>query len=193
MHLFACEKELQADRLQPLLQHSPGDSSLHGWYVSHCMHCICPQRTFCVRFITPEEEPKARCHLCQNAQLGDVLSLGARAPWFSTTLPSGNGAPMHAPITRLFISLPLFACHASTFKWPAYFSRHTYLAGIHPRIKKPVGYRLAAAAIVEVYNHSGAYTGPTISGCSTSGKSLVVKMDSTLLAGTVAHVCCRWG
>eukprot|EP00729_Bicosta_minor_P002694 gene2694-25465_t len=63
-----------------------------------------------------------------------------------------------------------------------------FMGGIHPRIKKPVGYRLAAAAIVEVYNHSGAYTGPTISGCSTSGKSLVVKMNSTLLAGGSVYV-----
>ena len=60
---------------------------------------------------------------------------------------------------------------------------NVYMGGIHPRIKKPVGYRLAAAAIATVYNVSGAYTGPTIAGCDVSGAKLTVKMDPTLLAG----------
>jgi hypothetical protein len=43
-----------------------------------------------------------------------------------------------------------------------------FMGGIHPRIKKPVGYRLAAAAMSIVYNGTGASTGPTIAGCGLS-------------------------
>jgi len=44
-----------------------------------------------------------------------------------------------------------------------------FMGGIHPRSKKPVGYRLAAAAFSLVYNGTGPEAGPTISGCSVSG------------------------
>ena len=46
---------------------------------------------------------------------------------------------------------------------------------IHPRIKKPVGERLAAAAMGVVYGSSGAYAGPTISGCSVAAGSITVR------------------
>lgn len=40
---------------------------------------------------------------------------------------------------------------------------------IHPRLKVPVGARLAAGALVTKYGFSGPVTGPTISGCTYSG------------------------
>jgi hypothetical protein len=36
--------------------------------------------------------------------------------------------------------------------------------GLHPRLKKPVGQRLAASALVVVYGWPGPFTGPTIAG-----------------------------
>jgi hypothetical protein len=56
---------------------------------------------------------------------------------------------------------------------------------IHPRIKVPVGQRLAAGALVTSYGFSGPVTGPTIAGCSyTPGAAtLSVAFDTALLAG----------
>jgi hypothetical protein len=39
-----------------------------------------------------------------------------------------------------------------------------YMGPIHPRIKKPVGDRLATAAMGVVFGSSGAYAGPTLAG-----------------------------
>ena len=54
---------------------------------------------------------------------------------------------------------------------------------IHPRDKILVGVRLARAAAVTVYQKSGAFTGPTLTGCALSQdkKSLTLKFNTTLL------------
>ena len=54
-----------------------------------------------------------------------------------------------------------------------------YMGGIHPRSKKPVGDRLGTAAYNTVYMGAGAYTGPTLAGCSldkTDG--LIIRFDT---------------
>jgi hypothetical protein len=58
--------------------------------------------------------------------------------------------------------------------------------GIHPRLKKPVGQRLAASALVSIYGFEGPVTGPTIAGCtySSSAQTLTVSFNATLLAGS---------
>ena len=40
-----------------------------------------------------------------------------------------------------------------------------FMGGIHPRLKHPVGQRLASAAFSLVYGSKGAVAGPTIRGC----------------------------
>eukprot|EP00038_Savillea_parva_P008384 m.176574 g.176574 ORF g.176574 m.176574 type:complete len:812 (-) comp14199_c0_seq1:171-2606(-) len=57
------------------------------------------------------------------------------------------------------------------------------MGGIHPRSKKPVGDRLGQAAYNLVYGGKGAYTGPTLSGCSLSGATLTINFNASLLAG----------
>lgn len=58
-----------------------------------------------------------------------------------------------------------------------------YMGGIHPRLKKPIGDRLAAAANGVVYGGSGAVSGPTISGCSVEDNGLVVTFDKDMMKG----------
>eukprot|EP00620_Florenciella_sp_RCC1587_P012536 CAMPEP_0182557330 /NCGR_PEP_ID=MMETSP1324-20130603/1268_1 /TAXON_ID=236786 /ORGANISM="Florenciella sp., Strain RCC1587" /LENGTH=813 /DNA_ID=CAMNT_0024769361 /DNA_START=135 /DNA_END=2573 /DNA_ORIENTATION=- len=60
-----------------------------------------------------------------------------------------------------------------------------YMGGIHPRLKGPVGHRLAAAAMALVYDGSGIVTGPTLSGCTVASDmgSIEVLFNTTLLAG----------
>jgi hypothetical protein len=52
-------------------------------------------------------------------------------------------------------------------------STPSFMGGIHPRIKPPVGWRLAQAYVNQFAGGSGPFTGPTISGCSvgTAGGS----------------------
>eukprot|EP00039_Didymoeca_costata_P023336 m.6756 g.6756 ORF g.6756 m.6756 type:complete len:756 (+) comp3578_c0_seq2:14-2281(+) len=68
------------------------------------------------------------------------------------------------------------ACAASA-------STPEYMGGIHPRSKKPVGDRLGTAAFNTVYGGKGAFTGPTLSGCTINASSLIVNFNESLLAG----------
>eukprot|EP00040_Diaphanoeca_grandis_P042178 m.264329 g.264329 ORF g.264329 m.264329 type:complete len:830 (+) comp55607_c0_seq1:15-2504(+) len=58
-----------------------------------------------------------------------------------------------------------------------------YMGPIHPRVKKPVGDRLAAAAAALVYGSTSAYAGPTIKGCSVAGDTITIRFNETLLRG----------
>jgi hypothetical protein len=67
-----------------------------------------------------------------------------------------------------------------------------FMGGIHPRLKRPVGHRLAvaAAALLHPEKSGGApfMTGPTISGCSYSAGSLTLKFNKTLLGSDTIAV-----
>ena len=64
-----------------------------------------------------------------------------------------------------------------------------YMGPIHPRIKKPVGERLALAAMGVAFDGKKPYAGPTISGCTYGGaKTLTVEYNSTLLRGGAVGV-----
>lgn len=63
--------------------------------------------------------------------------------------------------------------------------------GIHPRLKKPFGQRLAASLLSGVYGFGGPVTGPTVAGCTYSAgasPSLVVAFNASLLAGAALVV-----
>lgn len=61
----------------------------------------------------------------------------------------------------------------------------TYMGGIHPRTKKPVGERLAKGAFNTgtLYGGTGATTGPTLQSCATQGASLTVQFNASSLRG----------
>ena len=48
-------------------------------------------------------------------------------------------------------------------------------ASIHPRLKKPVGQRLALGALKAAYGHGSGAQGGVISGCSASASALTLK------------------
>eukprot|EP01060_Flectonema_neradi_P035146 TRINITY_DN637_c0_g1_i15.p1 TRINITY_DN637_c0_g1~~TRINITY_DN637_c0_g1_i15.p1 ORF type:complete len:687 (+),score=156.87 TRINITY_DN637_c0_g1_i15:46-2106(+) len=56
-----------------------------------------------------------------------------------------------------------------------------FMGGIHPRIKSPVGRRLALAYYNSILGGTGVFAGPTISGCQMSSDSIEVKFNKTLL------------
>lgn len=65
------------------------------------------------------------------------------------------------------------------------------MGAIHPRLKKPVGDRLAQAAWALVYGSTQtAWTGPVVSGCTLAadGRSITVRFNSTLLSGDAVAV-----
>jgi hypothetical protein len=59
---------------------------------------------------------------------------------------------------------------------------------IHPRGKIKVGRRLARACAATVYNKGGAFTGPTLTGCTKSGNSLTLTFNATLFNGDTFEV-----
>jgi sialate O-acetylesterase len=60
-----------------------------------------------------------------------------------------------------------------------------YMGPIHPRLKKPVGDRLALAARNLLFGGTGAFAGPTLQGCALSadGASLAIAFNRSLLRG----------
>jgi hypothetical protein len=61
----------------------------------------------------------------------------------------------------------------------------SFMGGIHPRIKPPVGRRLAQAYVNQFAGGGAPFTGPTIAGCAldaTAG-TITVAYDSALLRG----------
>jgi len=76
--------------------------------------------------------------------------------------------------------------HAETCKTAcAAVSDTQSLTGIHPRSKKQVGDRLGTAAFNTVYGGTGAFTGPTLEGCSVIQEEgwLEIRFNTTLLQG----------
>jgi len=61
-------------------------------------------------------------------------------------------------------------------------STPNFMGGIHPRLKPPVGWRLAQAFLNGARGDgSAAFTGPTIAGCTASGGTITVRYRPELL------------
>jgi hypothetical protein len=55
---------------------------------------------------------------------------------------------------------------------------------IHPRVKRPIGERLATAAWSLVYGHQDVpFVGPVISGCKVTGSTVLLSFNTSLLKG----------
>lgn len=64
-----------------------------------------------------------------------------------------------------------------------------FMGSIHPRNKKPVGKRLAQAALVIAYDvEKLPFSGPTITGCNVVGTKLTVRFNTSLLVGDSVEV-----
>lgn len=57
------------------------------------------------------------------------------------------------------------------------------LGTLHPRMKKPLGKRLAAGLHATAYNGTMPAGGPVLGGCSVAGKALTLKFNVELLKG----------
>jgi hypothetical protein len=81
---------------------------------------------------------------------------------------------------------------------PSGIPANNFMGSIHPRLKRPVGRRLAYAAAMMLKQQErrkaglpddtgsgGAVTGPTIAGCSYESGKLVLAFNTTLLGGEV--------
>eukprot|EP00463_Aulacantha_scolymantha_P002180 TRINITY_DN2845_c0_g1_i1.p1 TRINITY_DN2845_c0_g1~~TRINITY_DN2845_c0_g1_i1.p1 ORF type:complete len:107 (+),score=14.51 TRINITY_DN2845_c0_g1_i1:82-402(+) len=64
----------------------------------------------------------------------------------------------------------------------------TFMGGIHPRIKYPVGRRLALAAKNLLFGGTGPYTGPTLSGCTLKEHEIELRFNTSLLRGDTVLV-----
>lgn len=65
-----------------------------------------------------------------------------------------------------------------------------YIGPIHPRDKKPVGDRLAAAAASIAYGLQGPFTGPTLAGCQMAHGKITVQFNR--LGPLGGFFCCRF-
>ena len=80
------------------------------------------------------------------------------------------------------------ACAAACASWATHPPHSPSLYGLHPRVKRQVGERLARAALTQVYGGGGARSGPTISGCAVHGRRLSLKFNASLLNGEKLHL-----
>ena len=120
--------------------------------------------------------------VAQGYDLGDPMA-GLRAPCFNeTSWDPATCRPWNAsawnPALRPLNQL-VWANAAPPF-----------MGGIHPRLKSPVGRRLALAAARLFFGSAGAPTGPTLAGCRLDAGSaqLTLQFNTTLLRGEVLTV-----
>jgi hypothetical protein len=66
------------------------------------------------------------------------------------------------------------------------------MGGIHPRSKMQVGERLATAYYNTIGGGQGAYTGPTLAGCTADADALHITFNASLLLGDTLHIN-KWG
>ena len=88
----------------------------------------------------------------------------------------GSGGDYNATICSGREALCATACDAD-------IGTPCLMGGIHPRSKKQVGDRLGRAMVNTVYGGAGAFTGPTISSCSSASGTLTIAFNTTLLRG----------
>jgi hypothetical protein len=64
------------------------------------------------------------------------------------------------------------------------------MGSLHPRLKEPVGRRLATALVALHYGGNGTVTGPTVAGCTVGQTShnIVVRFNRTLLKGDAVAI-----
>jgi hypothetical protein len=65
-----------------------------------------------------------------------------------------------------------------------------FMGSLHPRLKYPVGRRLAAGLVATAYGGSNTVTGPTLSGCTynDAGHTITVHLNKTLLKNDVVTI-----
>ena len=66
------------------------------------------------------------------------------------------------------------------------------MGGIHPRSKTQVGERLATAYYNTIGGGKGAFTGPTLAGCSAAADELHITFNASLLVGDTLKIN-KWG
>lgn len=64
----------------------------------------------------------------------------------------------------------------------------SFMGGIHPRIKSPVGRRLAHALFHSQLGGTEAFTGPTLAGCTATAAEVTLRFNVTLLRGESVSV-----
>jgi hypothetical protein len=113
-----------------------------------------------------------------------VQALDLDDPWINTTCSDIKCCPydFNASHHKTCSGCDAYCNSTAGTRW--------FMGPIHPRDKKPVGARLAQSAGITVYGQSGAFTGPTLSGCrvNAGGGSVTVSFDAALLAGDAVQV-----
>ena len=120
-----------------------------------------------------------------NTFLAHAYDLGD--PWQNTSCEQWKCCPKYGP---LYSNATECALHFDSFQrgekecaaaCDGLLNTTYYLGPIHPRIKLPVGRRLALAAHGLVYGGAHAIGGPQISGCEVIHDRITVKFNTTLL------------
>jgi hypothetical protein len=95
-------------------------------------------------------------------------------PWGDACMPQ----PMTAQCRGCDAASPDYDCLTPVYMGPS----------IHPRLKQPVGARLAAAALALAYGKGGAVTGPTLTGCAVVAGTLRLAFDAARFGGGALQV-----
>lgn len=127
-------------------------------------------------------------------------SLRPSDPWEMYNADSKNcSKPPRAPSCDAFSSLGYDASLLPLAPAIEADAAPDYMGGIHPRIKSPVGRRLAHALYHSQLGGTAAYTGPTISSCAVAGSTVTILYNASLLRGEAVLVSpfdtdmAKWG
>ena len=114
---------------------------------------------------------------------------------------TNNGTQLPAPCCECGPAMASSRCVWNTTNWNrdlaplAPLARNStdtpqFMGSIHPRLKEPVGRRLAASLVSLQYGGNGTVTGPTIAGCTYDADDhvITVQFNKTLLKGDAVTI-----
>lgn len=109
----------------------------------------------------------------QTANYGVVPNARMKNVFYAHTYDLGDvwafcNASHDSPCSNCHDIDPLYDCHQPFYMGPS----------LHPRLKQPVGARLAHAALSVAYGSKDPVSGPTIAGCVMNGSSLTISFDT---------------
>ena len=152
-----------------------GGSEGHGQHMSHMRW----SQTANYGVLPNEKMPNT--YLAQGFDIGDPWAVGATNQQNCSKVDPATGK--YGPSCLPWDDSTWLPSFKPMYPYIRNNTAPVYMGPIHPRIKHPVGQRLARAYKSLILGGATSHTGPTIAGCTASTGAMELRFNTTLLKG----------